>query len=86
MLREDVVAAVKSGEFHVYAVETVDQAIALLTGVAAGEADERGKYPDETVNGAVAARLWKMFRLRQSYSSETKTGQDGTNTSDQTIA
>ena len=37
MLRRDVVDAVKAGQFQIYAIETVDQAIELLTGVPAGK-------------------------------------------------
>jgi predicted ATP-dependent protease len=70
MLRKDLVAAVDAGQFHVYAVDTVDQAVSVLTGVAVGEVNQEGHYPKDTVNGAVAARLWKMFRLRQSYSRD----------------
>jgi hypothetical protein len=36
MLRDDVVAAVRRGEFHVWAVSTVDEGIELLTGRPAG--------------------------------------------------
>ncbi len=42
MLRHDVVAAAEAGKFQIYAVENVDQAIALLTGLPAGEADAKG--------------------------------------------
>ncbi len=50
MLRRDVVAAAEAGKFSIYAVENVDQAIALLTGMPAGEADANGNYPDGSVN------------------------------------
>ncbi len=46
MLRDDVVAAARDGQFHVYPVETIDQGIELLTGVAAA-----------TIHGLVVARL-----------------------------
>ncbi|MDP5333643.1 MAG: AAA family ATPase, partial [Paracoccaceae bacterium] len=36
MLRADVVAAVAAGQFHVMPVRTIDEGIAILTGVAAG--------------------------------------------------
>jgi predicted ATP-dependent protease len=42
MLRGDVVQAVRDGKFSIHAVEHVDQAIELLTGVAAGEPDAAG--------------------------------------------
>ncbi|MGC9111316.1 MAG: Lon protease family protein [candidate division WOR-3 bacterium] len=57
MLREDVVAAVREGRFHIYAVETIDQGIELLTGVPAGKPGRNGDYPPESVNGRVKARL-----------------------------
>ena len=53
MLRDDVVAAVDAGRFRVFPVETIDQGIEILTGVAAGEADAEGAYGDGTVNHAV---------------------------------
>jgi len=37
MLRQDVVGAIRDGEFHVWAVETIDEAIELLTGRPAEE-------------------------------------------------
>lgn len=57
MLREDVVQAVEEGKFHVYPIETIDQGIELLTGITAGEPDEEGEYPEDTLNGKVQARL-----------------------------
>jgi lon-related putative ATP-dependent protease len=75
MLRRDVVGAVVAGQFAVYPIETVDQAVTLLTGVPAGVCDELGQYPEGTVNQRVAARLLQMFQLRLKYSSEGKTGQ-----------
>ncbi|MBM4092449.1 MAG: ATP-dependent protease [Planctomycetes bacterium] len=71
MLRKDVVAAVEAGQFHVYAVETVDEAISLLTGVPAGEPDEQGAFPAGTVNHGVAARLDDLFRIRQQLNQES---------------
>ncbi len=35
MLREDVVAAVKAGTFTVHAISTIDEGLALLTGLTA---------------------------------------------------
>jgi predicted ATP-dependent protease len=57
MLRDDVLTAVESSQFHVYAVSTVDEGIALLTGKDAGEQDVDGGYPAGTVNHAVQQRL-----------------------------
>jgi len=57
MLREDVVEAVREGRFHVYPIRTIDEGIALLTGVPAGEAGPDGSYPEGTVNCLVQKRL-----------------------------
>jgi len=65
MLREDVVDAVRGGRFQVWAITHVDQALALLTGLAAGEEDTMGNYPDASVNGRVAARLAQYHALAQ---------------------
>jgi len=60
VLRRDVVETVRDGNFHIYAVETIDQGIELLTGVPAGEADEQGTYPEGTINYLVQQRLLEM--------------------------
>jgi predicted ATP-dependent protease len=73
MLREDVVQAVASGGFHIWPIETVDQALSLLTGVPAGEPDSSGQYPAGSVNQRISERLWELFQLRQKYSSEAMT-------------
>ncbi len=57
MLRPDVVEAAEQGKFHVYAVNTVDEGVSLLTGVRAGERGADGKYPKDSVNGRVECRL-----------------------------
>lgn len=67
MLREDVVQAAAAGLFHVHAVGHVDEAIALLTGMPAGERDSRGREGEDTVNRRVAERLAQMSLDRQAY-------------------
>jgi len=57
MLREDVVEAARAGQFHVWAIATIDEGIALLTGVPAGARDVTGKFPEGSVHGRVERRL-----------------------------
>ncbi len=57
MLREEVVDAMRGGQFHVYAVSTIDEGIELLTGMPAGVADVDGAYPEGTINGLVSRTL-----------------------------
>lgn len=59
-LRREVVEAVEAGQFTVYAVDTVEEAIELLTGVPAGERGLEGAYPPDTIYGLVAQRLQEM--------------------------
>ncbi len=59
-LRRDVVEAVESGHFFVYAVNTIEDALELLTGVAAGERGLDRAYPPDTVFGRAAQRLEEM--------------------------
>jgi len=42
MLRKDVVQVVSEGKFHIYPVSTIDECLAILTGVDAGESNEKG--------------------------------------------
>ena len=62
MLRPDVVEACAQGRFHIHAVGTIDEGMALLTGVPAGACDAGGVYPVGTVNRRVAARLAQFAR------------------------
>jgi predicted ATP-dependent protease len=69
MLRDEVVQAVANHRFHVYAVDDVDQAIELLTGVPAGMPNAKGEVPAGTMNHLVASRLVELSLLRQAWSS-----------------
>jgi len=59
MLREDVVAACAAGQFHVYVVSWVHEALTLFTGVPAGERDAAGAYPP----GSLLAQAVEKARL-----------------------
>jgi len=64
MLRDDVLDAVKKGRFAVYAVETVDDAIEILTGMRAGARRSSGRFPAGTFNARVARSLDHYARPR----------------------
>ncbi len=66
MLRNDVVEAVRKGEFRVWGVKTIDEGIELLTGVPAGERGPDGCFYPGSVNAAVEKRL---MELTTAYSS-----------------
>jgi lon-related putative ATP-dependent protease len=67
MLRRDVVEAVEAGDFHVYAVSTIDEGIELLTGMESGERGEDGNYPEGTFNYRVEQRLQQLAERREAF-------------------
>jgi predicted ATP-dependent protease len=67
MLRQDVVEAAAEGQFHVYAIDNVDQAMELLTGIPAGERDEAGRFPEGSLNQCIEARLHELSETRRAY-------------------
>lgn len=74
-IRREVVEAAESGHFTVYAVNTMEEALELLTGIAAGERGLDGSYPPETVFGRAAQRLEEMAQAVSEWSEgEGKTG------------
>ena len=72
MLRADVVEAAREGRFSIHAVETVDQAVELLTGAEAGVADECGDYPEGSINQRVESRLAEYALLRHTFADLIK--------------
>ncbi len=57
MLREDVVTACREGKFHIWAVNTIDDGLELLTGVRAGRRSKSGEFTGKSVHARVAAKL-----------------------------
>jgi lon-related putative ATP-dependent protease len=72
MLRQDVVDAVTEKKFHVWAISTIDEGIAFLTGREAGEPDEHGEFPEESVNYALAQRLAAMSETFREENSKSE--------------
>lgn len=60
MLEQEVVQAVRNGQFAVHSVSRAEEAITLLLGKPAGKADDKGRYPKQTVFGIIQQRLEKM--------------------------
>jgi lon-related putative ATP-dependent protease len=77
MLRRDVVEAVKEKQFHIYAMETVDQAIELLTGVPAGRRLRSGRFAAGSINQRVEDRLIKLAEKQRDFSSSSQDEEDG---------
>jgi len=72
MLRQDVVDAVEQEMFQIYAVETIDQGIEILTGVTAGEMDAEGQYPEDSINFKIAYQLYRFAIIRHEFGESKK--------------
>ena len=72
MLRRDVVEAVAKGLFHIYPVDTIDEGLEVLTGVPAGEADAKGKFPKGTINYLADQKLEKLVKALKEFSPKEK--------------
>lgn len=62
MLKDEIINAVKDGEFHIYAISHVEEGIEILTGISAGVPNPQGEYPEGTINELVSNRLKKMHK------------------------
>ena len=62
VLDERVIDAVREGSFAIYTAETIEETMELLTGLPAGVADDKGRYPPDSLLGRAQARLHAMSR------------------------
>jgi lon-related putative ATP-dependent protease len=75
MLRSDIVEAAAAGKFHVYAVSSIDEGLAILTGLPAGTRGPDGSFPPQSVNGRVEARLMEFAHARRAFGRASDTGE-----------
>jgi lon-related putative ATP-dependent protease len=69
MLKEEVLEAVKAGQFHIYSVKSIDEGIEVLTGVKAGERRKDGTFEEDTVNYRVDKQLKSMAEKLKEFPS-----------------
>jgi lon-related putative ATP-dependent protease len=72
MLKEEVVEAARQGQFHVWAVRTIDEGIEVLTGIKAGDRQESGAFEEGSVNDRVDRRLREMAETLMEFGEEGK--------------
>ena len=63
MLNTDVIEAVERGDFAIYAVETIDQALELLMKTTAGVINSTGRYPRKSIHGLALDKLAHFAQL-----------------------
>ena len=56
VLRDEVSNAVAKKRFHVWSVETIDEAAEIFLGAKAGTPDSHGDYPPDSIYGRPSAR------------------------------
>ena len=77
MLREDVVEAVRNGQFAVYPVGSIDEGIEILTGVKAGERGAEGRFPVGTINRLVEDKLKSFAERGRNFAKSANSSGDG---------
>jgi lon-related putative ATP-dependent protease len=60
MLKQEVLEAVKKGEFHIWSVETIEDGIEVLTGTKAGDRTKDGGYEPGTIFNRADQRLGQI--------------------------
>ena len=79
MLKKEVTDAVKNKQFHVYPIETIDDAIEVLTGIKSGTKSKNGTYKEGTINFLVSKKLKRLaeeFRNLAKNSKKEESDQD----------
>ncbi|SKA74555.1 Lon protease family protein [Desulfobaculum bizertense] len=70
MLSDDVVEAVRQGMFHIYPVESIDQALEILTDIPTGTRRASGKFPSSSLYHRVDRRLAELAELAAKQADE----------------
>lgn len=65
VVNDEVVNAVKQGEFHIYPIAHINEGIELLMQYPAGEKNEEGNFPPDSVHGKVYAKLEEFAHSSQ---------------------
>lgn len=65
VLNDEVVTAVKNGIFHIYPITHINEGIELLMQYPAGEKNEQGEFPPDSVHGKVYEKLKAFAKASQ---------------------
>ncbi len=72
MLREEVLEAVKNGQFHIYAVKSIDEGIEVLTGVKGGTRLQDGSFEKGSINFRVDQKLREMAEKLRTFGAPAR--------------
>ncbi len=74
MLRKDVITAVEQGQFHIHAIDIIDQALEILMARPVGKMDKKGRYSKDSIYAAVMEQLdyWQAIEDGAEFEEEPK--------------
>ena len=72
MLRKDVVTAVAEGRFNIHAVESLEDALTLLTGLPMGALNEQGAWPEDSFNYHLYRKLDRYAECAKKLNESTE--------------
>ncbi|TNE50095.1 MAG: ATP-binding protein [Deltaproteobacteria bacterium] len=61
MLKSEVIEAVKEGKFHIWPIRHIEEGVEILMNIPAGEQQEDGSWPQDTLYGKVQQRLTELY-------------------------
>lgn len=62
MLKEEIINAVKCNQFHIYAIESIEEGLEILTGETAGKRDSNGQFKANTIFYKVYKKLEYFYK------------------------
>jgi len=68
MLGTDVSSAIDKGLFHIFPITTINEGLEILTSRTAGERNEKGFFPKDSLNAWIERRLKEMANQVKNYS------------------
>lgn len=71
MLKDEVIEAVEAGMFHIYAIHTIEEGIEILTGMEAGQKNEVGTYPENTLFAKITSQLEEYIKRSKQVNETT---------------
>ncbi len=74
---DELLSAVREGAFRIYAVDNIDQAIEILTGLPAGTPSKRGSFPKKSFNYRVENSLKKFLNVFKKSTQKKEKNADG---------
>jgi len=72
MLKQEVVDAVKDGQFHIWPVSTIEEGMEILSGIKAGNLQTDGTYEDGTLFRSVDERLQEIADIVRDFLKKEK--------------